>query len=415
MDQRFERAAVLGAGVAGLAAAAALHPFCGQVVLVERDLLQRRPAPRRGLPQSHQLHNLLSGAQQSLERLVPGFCEALIARGAGTARVSDQTHVFELGERMPERDLGLRLMCAPRPEIDWVLNELVRALPRVLIYDGTRATGILVRSGHQAAGVTLDGPRGLETLDAELIVDATGAPSAASRWLAGAGVDPAGLEAIDVEQWYVSMRFARSEAWRDRDDFWMVFPTPPRSRGGLLCPSPNNEWHLSVSGRRHDPRPRTEAAVREYARSLEDPWLAEVLDGAAALSEPTVFSKPQARRYRYELLDRPLAGFLPIGDAVASLNPLFGQGMSVASQQAEALREVLGEHGEAATLTRAYLELAAGCAERAIGLGAAIESVIPDQHGFAARIKEDAALHRLYVRVWHLLEPADALRPYTGA
>jgi hypothetical protein len=127
-----------------------------------------------------------------------------------------------------------------------------------------------------------------------------------------------------------------------------------------------------------------------------------------------LFHKATARRRRYEQLKAPLPGFLPLGDAFASLNPLFGQGISVAAQQATILVDLLEVHdGDVAALTREYLLRAGAAADRAITLGAAVDAVLPDPAGFAAKLAGDPALHALYVRVWHLLEPASALAPYS--
>jgi flavin-dependent dehydrogenase len=393
----------------GLSAAAALARRGVSVVVVETDTLPEGARTRSGVPQSEQLHNLLTRAQVSLEQLLPGFREALEIAGAGSARVADETHVYELGVRMPARDLGLRLMCAPRPLIEFTARTLLmNQHPGVRVMDRTRVTGVMV-DGGVLHGVRTDAG----ALEADVVVDASGSPSPAPQWLEAAGCAAPEAETTAVSQWYVSTRFRRPERWRGRDDFWLVFPTPPRTLGGLVSPAGADEWYVSVSGRAGDPRPSSVEEVRTHAHALEDPWIADLLETAEPVSAPRLFHKATARRRRYELLDAPLPGFLPIGDAFASLNPLFGQGVSVAAQQAVILAEALAEHNDANTFTRTYLQQAAAAAERAISLGEAVDAVLPDPNAFAAKLTEDAELHALYVRVWHLLEPASALARYS--
>ena len=54
---------------------------------------------------------------------------------------------------------------------------------------------------------------------------------------------------------------------------------------------------------------------------------------------------PASRWRRYHKLERFPAGILPFGDAVASFNPTFGQGMTMTSLQAGHLRRALESPG----------------------------------------------------------------------
>ncbi len=53
---------------------------------------------------------------------------------------------------------------------------------------------------------------------------------------------------------------------------------------------------------------------------------------------------PASRWRRYDKLSRFPAGIVALGDAVASFNPTFGQGMTMASLQAGHLRRALQSH-----------------------------------------------------------------------
>ena len=50
------RAIVIGGGIGGLGAAAAMAPFFEEVVVLERDQLPDGVSPRSGVPQGRHLH-----------------------------------------------------------------------------------------------------------------------------------------------------------------------------------------------------------------------------------------------------------------------------------------------------------------------------------------------------------------------
>ncbi|MGW1045706.1 hypothetical protein [Streptomyces sp. NPDC002547] len=60
-------AVVIGGSIAGLLAARALHDRFDKVTVVDRDTLPDTAAPRRGVPQSRQLHGLLASGTAALE------------------------------------------------------------------------------------------------------------------------------------------------------------------------------------------------------------------------------------------------------------------------------------------------------------------------------------------------------------
>src|SRR5579872_5522867 len=109
-----KRAVVIGAGIAGLAAARALADAFEQVVVLERDAPSGDASPRSGVPQGKQPHALLVGGVRALESLFPLFVEQLVKAGAVSY---DYTKArLEMGGivPMPQRDLGIPIYSASR-------------------------------------------------------------------------------------------------------------------------------------------------------------------------------------------------------------------------------------------------------------------------------------------------------------
>jgi len=75
------KAIIVGAGIGGLAAAAALSKHFTAVEIIDRDSLPDQIAPRLGVGQGVHTHQLLKAGELALERLLPGITQDFIAAG----------------------------------------------------------------------------------------------------------------------------------------------------------------------------------------------------------------------------------------------------------------------------------------------------------------------------------------------
>jgi 2-polyprenyl-6-methoxyphenol hydroxylase-like FAD-dependent oxidoreductase len=94
---------------------------------------------------------------------------------------------------------------------------------------------------------------------------------------------------------------------------------------------------VTLAGVHGDVPGTTEDEVLAFARRLLSPAVAQLVERAGPLSSVASYRFPSSQRRHYEKAGRLLPGFVTVGDAACSFNPIYGQGMACAALQADAL------------------------------------------------------------------------------
>ena len=357
------RAVVAGGSLAGMLAARALAGHFDEVVVLERDVFEATPAPRRTTPQSHHVHVLLKGGENAINRLLPGFRDDIEASGSVTLRAGlDFLTGSELGFA-PRWDNQMELHGQSR----WMLEHCVRqrvlaTTPNMALHPRTTVRGLRYHAArNRVTGVHADGNHG--ELGADLVVDATGRGEGGMRWLGALGLELPPVEEVTVDFGY-SSAIVELDPDQERDWKALAMGNLPRvgARGAVLLPIENGRFICSLGGRAGDYPPEDEAGFLEFAKRLPQPTLYDTLVKARFVSPVARMIYPANRFRHYERVESLPEGFLPVGDSLCSFNPTYGQGMSSAAMQAEALFTVLAERAGGDGLRdvgRAYLARAA--------------------------------------------------------
>jgi 2-polyprenyl-6-methoxyphenol hydroxylase-like FAD-dependent oxidoreductase len=408
----------------GLAAAAALARQFASVLILDRDTLPDAAAVRMGVGQGAHTHQLLKAGEESLERLLPGVTRQFYDAGAVEMRVGRDIKVFDFGGWMDECDAGFSVTSLTRPAYEAIVRQRVTALPGVNLRHETPVRRFTVEGGR-CAGVELEDST---KIAADLVVDASGMNGPLLRQLTEDGHAEFATEDVKIGVAYTTARFRRPEKYRTQASGFYFLPGPPGKQFGFLLPIEDGQWILSVGVRGKDTPPKTIEEMREYVKAF-DTSVYERIKDAEPTSDVRTFRKATAtRRKAWEAAKWP-EGLLPVGDVLSSVNPTYGQGMTVAACEADALAGILDRRAADGAgldgLARDYLTAAADISSRAWSLSTNSDYVYPETEGerpanFAVSrsiagvlrklADEDLEFRVLRYRLVHMLETADALR-----
>ena len=359
-------AVVVGASMAGLLAARVLCDHFTRVTLVERDALSEQVQARKGVPQGRHLHVLHTKGEELLNRWFEGLSAELIAGGATRLDIPSDLIWFHLGGYNVRFQSGLTTLAMSRPLLEAHVRHRVLILPNLVLRqrheavtlatnaDRSRVTGIIVRR-QPADGLT-------ELIAADLVVDAAGLGSRSPAWLESLGYGRPSESAVNIGFGYTSRLYRQDTASLPNAKAIFIQATPPNEkRLGALFPIEGDRWIVTLGGYRDHHAPADEHGFLAHARALSAPDLHHVLARAEPVSDFIVHGFPSNLRRHYERMKHLPEGYLVIGDAMCSFNPIYAQGMTVSAGEAEALDQMLKRRATttAKAATRAYFAAAA--------------------------------------------------------
>ncbi|KWT69923.1 MULTISPECIES: FAD-dependent monooxygenase [unclassified Variovorax] len=427
-------AVVIGASIAGLLAARILREYFAEVVLLERDALPDAAAPRKGTPHALQPHGLLARGRQVLEELFPGFTDALQAQGGLRGDIGSEVAVDAGGRRFALAPLGVDGIAISRLAIEAELRRRVRAIAGVRIVQGVDVLEPVQEAGR-VLGVRFrghgDGEHAApETMAATLVVDCSGRASRAPQWLRAWGYAPPAEERVVVDLSYTSAYFRRAAAPRPALAGVIGAATASLPRPSiLLAQEPDADgqarWAAGVGGYAGDHVEATREAMAQRARAIGHAEIVALAEHGELMGPLMRYRFAHSQRRHYEQLRLLPARFLVMGDALASFNPVYGQGMTVAACEALALRHALA--GGLDALPRRFFKAAARVIDTPWQLAVGADLALPQVQGprpfplryinaYVARVQAaaafDPAVAHAFVRVMHLLAtPASLFAP----
>lgn len=336
-------AAVIGGSIAGLMAARVLADHFDHVVILDRDTPPDGPQDRKCVPQGPHVHALLPAGGDALQELFPGLLEELVSAGGIVFDAGSEIRWFIGGVWRVQKTFGIPGYSQSRAFLEFYVRQHVHRLANVECRYGCEVLGLLVeRSAKRVEGLRARTGNSAEDLRADLVVDCSGRGSRLFTWLQEAGFGKPGERTVSIHIGYSSRIYRPPSGWKRDWVLLMISPTPPnRFKTAAIFVIEGGNWMVTLGGRCRDYPPHDEEGFLKFAREVEQPEAYELIRAAEPLTPIVVHRFPASVRLDYARLEPFPTGLLPLGDSIASFNPVYGQGMTVAALEALALRKSL--------------------------------------------------------------------------
>lgn len=424
-------AVVIGASMGGLLAARALSAHFAQVIIVERDALPTDDAMRAGVPQARHVHALLARGFQTLEAFFPGIGAALDARGAINFQWGRDMRYLSASGWVKVYDTGITSKLASRWLLEGEVRRRVLALPNVRVVERADVVDLAFSpDGGRVVGVIANerGTHEQSIISAELVVDASGRRSKLPEWLVQHGHAAPSEQAVLSYMGYATRLYKKPEGVQHPPLLFMVArPKEKLLRGAAIFEIEGGVWQASLGGMNGDYPPTDHEGFIEFSKGLATMDFYEWIKDAEPLGDIHGYRVDGSRWRRYDQLASFPAGVLPIADSVCGFNPLYGQGMTVAGLEAEALLALLGSMSPTdPAFTKAYFKRITQAVEPAwllaTGEDLRFEGTEGDKVDFATRlvqqyvdmlvsssITHDETVINAFLKVANLTAPPTAL------
>ncbi len=341
---------VTGAGIGGLTTALLLAADGHEVTVLERD-----PAPvpdpdeawddweRRGVNQFRLPHLFAPRFRSILDREIPDLATALSDAGMLRFNFMDAIPDEMKGGTRPEDD-QFTLITGRRSVFESVVAAFAQASDRITVQRGTAVEGLVSGAEAESRVPHVTGVKTEHggTIEADLVVDATGRRSPLPRWLADIGAEKPAEELEDCGFVYYGRHF------RSPNGTLPAVIGPPIQVYGsiavLLLPADNGTWSTTIVASAQDEAMRKLRDIDTWTSTVKAlPLAAHWLDGTPLEDRVMSISKIEDRHRSFVGENGgPLAtGVVAIADSWACTNPSLGRGASIGAIHAQALRDLL--------------------------------------------------------------------------
>ena len=356
MSVQFDKSIVIGGGIAGLLCARVLSDSSKEVLLFEKEEIPEGLNSRKGIPQGFHNHTLLDSGRRVLNDLFPGFSDELIKLGNISVNQTAGLKWFHHGVWKYSQPTETELNIQSRWHIEGLIRRYLKKIPNIKFIHCK--VNDLIIDQQLTKGVVC----GSQQYQADLVMDCSGQANQIRNWFKEHDFPNPPELRIKINLKYSSYLYKREESHNSDWQAIAIYPEAPLgNKSGVMFPIVDEEhgpcWLVTAVGRNGEYPGSNHEEFIEFIKDLDQPDLYEFIHNLSPLSDKgshTSF-KENIRSYFDHMVNYPVA-FLPCGDSFGRINPIFGQGMSIAALEAEILQKSINEVNDIKTLTSLYLK-----------------------------------------------------------
>jgi 2-polyprenyl-6-methoxyphenol hydroxylase-like FAD-dependent oxidoreductase len=347
-------ALIVGAGIAGLTLAMALHDKGFKVTILERD-----PAPpheteatwrRPGVPHALQPHFFMGRLRELIGERYPRLLESMRHEGVGEGAFARYIHPSLLAHYRPRpEDATLTVLAARRTSLERLMRRYVEQERLAAVISDATVRRLLFADGEdrlRVCGAEVEVRGRVETFRSDLIIDASGRHGNIASMLLAAGAR------FDTERSDCSiLYFTRWYRLLPRRKFPVISGLSGQIYDDFVAgalPADNGLFSVTLQVHKDDP---------EFVALAKDPERFEALCRALPAIAPWIEperAEPLGEIHGFGMMDYfwrslivddvpQVLGFFFIGDTAIRSNPKFGRGCTWAALGAHLLADTLAE------------------------------------------------------------------------
>lgn len=349
-------AVVMGGSIAGLLTAKVLSPHFSKIIILDRDKLFDNEQPRKGTAQAAHAHILLKRGLDGLDNLLPGFTDELKQAGAvSTNATHDWQSLFQEGLLCRFKS-DIEILCQSRHLLESTLRSFIlNNTDNLKVIENAAITDVKFSDEHNPE-IHYALNNDIHSLIPNLLVDCTGRYSKSPLNLKSAGFGDVPKLSISPYLGYSTRTFKKVSLDDGYYSTLIMAKAPDHTRGGVILPTENNQHIVTLFGFSKDYPPGDEQSYLDFAKSLRASTVFDAIKNAEPTSEIKQFVKKDSHFYQYSKLKTWPQGFLVMGDAITSFNPIYGQGITTTISSAEILKKYIQQQSSLDTLNLKTLQ-----------------------------------------------------------